>query len=314
MNRPTDPAKLTTKPVVDDAYVYQNQFVYWLKKAVPGAHVMFSLDNEPDLWSSTHPEVHPKPVTYAELLFRDLEYARAIKKVWPTALVTGPVSYGWEGYETLQNAPDSGKDGNFLAWYLRQVSAADAKAKMRLVNDLDLHWYPEATGGGVRVTGTETTPAVVAAREQAPRSLWDPSYVEKSWITADTLNNKGIDLIPRIEGLISKDNPGMSLDFSEWNYGGGQSISGGIATADVLGIFGRYGVHAAALWPLDRGQQLRLRSLRHVPQLQRPRRRLRRHRGQGLNERPAGDLGLRLDRARPHGARRHRPHQQASAS
>jgi hypothetical protein len=251
MNRPTDPAKLTTTPVLSDAYVYQDQFVYWLKKAVPGADVLFSLDNEPDLWDSTHPEVHPKPVTYAELLSRDLSYARAIKKVWPTALVTGPVSYGWEGYETLQNAPDSAKDGNFLAWYLRQVKAADTKAGMRLVNDLDLHWYPEATGGGVRVIGTETSPAVVAAREQAPRSLWDPAYVEDSWITADTLNDKGIDLIPRIKGLISKYNPGMALDFSEWNYGGGQSISGGIATADVLGIFGRYGVHAAAFWPLN---------------------------------------------------------------
>ena len=31
----------------------------------------------------------------------------------------------------------------------------------------------------------------------------------------------------------------------------GSPISGGIATADVLGIFGRYGVHAAALWPLN---------------------------------------------------------------
>jgi hypothetical protein len=251
MNRPTDPAKLTTTPVLSDDFVYQNQFVYWLKKAVPGADVLFSLDNEPDLWDSTHREVHPKPVTYAELLSRDLEYAKAIKKVWPTALVTGPVSYGWEGYETLQNAPDSAKDGNFLAWYLRQVKAADTKAGMRLVNDLDLHWYPEATGGGVRIVGTETTPAVIAAREQAPRSLWDPSYVEDSWITADTLNGKGIDLIPRIKGQIAKDDPGTALDFSEWNYGGGQSISGGIATADVLGIFGRYGVHAAALWPLN---------------------------------------------------------------
>ncbi len=250
-NRPTDPAKLTTKPVVTDAYVYQDQFVYWLKNAVPGADVLFSLDNEPDLWNSTHPEVHPKSVTYAELLSRDLAYARAIKKVWPTAPVTGPVSYGWEGYETLQNAPDSAKDGNFLSWYLRQVHLADLKAGMRLVNDLDLHWYPEATGGGVRITGAETTPVVVAAREQAPRSLWDPSYVEKSWITADSLDGKAIDLIPRVMGQISANDPGMALDFSEWNYGGGQSISGGIATADVLGIFGRYDVHAAALWPLN---------------------------------------------------------------
>lgn len=251
MNRPTDPAKLTTRADLSSDYVYQDQFVYWLKKAVPGADVLFSLDNEPDLWDSTHKEVHPQPVTYAELLARDLEYARAIKKVWPSALVTGPVSYGWEGYETLQNAPDSAKDGNFLSWYLRQVHLADVKAGMPLVNDLDLHWYPEATGGGVRITGTGTTPALVAAREQAPRSLWDPSYVENSWITADSLGGKAIDLIPRIKAQIAANNPGMALDFSEWNYGGGQSISGGIATADVLGIFGRYSVHAAALWPLN---------------------------------------------------------------
>jgi len=250
-NRATDPARLTTKPVVSDAYVYQAQFVYWLKNTVPGADVMFSLDNEPDLWSSTHPEVHPKSVSYAELLSRDLEYARAIKKVWPTAPVTGPVSYGWEGYETLQDAPDSAKDGNFLSWYLRQIHLADVKANMRLVNDLDLHWYPEATGGGVRITGTEATPAVISAREQAPRSLWDPTYVENSWITADSLDGKAIELIPRVMGQISKNDAGMALDFSEWNYGGGQTISGGIATADVLGIFGRYGVHAAALWPLN---------------------------------------------------------------
>ncbi|HLN06249.1 MAG TPA: glycoside hydrolase family 44 protein, partial [Acidimicrobiales bacterium] len=251
MNRPTDPAKLTTKPVTTAPYVYQNQFVYWLKNTVPGADVLFSLDNEPDLWDSTHKEVHLLPVTYAEVMSRDLKYAKAIKKVWPTALVTGPVSYGWEGYETLQNAPDSAKDGNFLSWYLHQIHLADAKAGMTLVNDLDLHWYPEATGGGKRITGTATSPAAVAAREQAPRSLWDPTYVEHSWITADSLDGKAIELIPRIMGQISENNPGMALDFSEWNYGGGQSISGGIATADVLGIFGRYRVHASALWPLN---------------------------------------------------------------
>ena len=96
-----------------------------------------------------------------------------MRAVDPDALITGPVSYGWEGYETLQNAPDSTQDGNFLNWYMQNVHAADTAAGTTLVNDLDLHWYPEATGGGVRITGTETTPAVVAAREQAPRSLWD---------------------------------------------------------------------------------------------------------------------------------------------
>jgi hypothetical protein len=251
IDEPIDPSPLTLTPDKKDKYVYQDQFVYVLHHEVPNEPIMFSLDNEPDLWDSTHSEIHPQATTYAELLSKDLEYAAAVKSVLPDALVTGPVSYGWEGYLTLQDAPDSTKDGDFLDWWMKQVRLADKKAGRTLIDDLDLHWYPEATGGGVRITGTDTTPAVVAAREQAPRSLWDKSYVEDSWITKDTLDNKGIDLIPRLDGMIKEYDPGMNLDLSEWNYGGGQAISGGIATADVLGIFGRYGVHASAVWPLN---------------------------------------------------------------
>jgi hypothetical protein len=250
VDEPTAPAPLTTTPNESLPDVYQDQYVYWLTKTVPHAQLMFSLDNEPDLWSSTHSEIHPAPTTYTELLSKDLAYAAAVKEVDPSAPVTGPVSYGWEGYETLQNAPGSAQDGNFLDWWMRHVRAANAAAGTTLITDLDLHWYPEATGAGQRVTGTGTSPEEVEAREQAPRSLWDKSYVEDSWITQDSLNGQGIDLIPRLESQIAANNPGMNLDFSEWDYGAGQDISGAIATADVLGIFGRYGVHAAAFWAL----------------------------------------------------------------
>jgi hypothetical protein len=43
---------------------------------------------------------------------------------------------------------------------------------------------------------------------------------------------------------------GTKLSFSEYNYGGAHDISGAIAQADVLGIFGREGVFAATFWPL----------------------------------------------------------------
>jgi hypothetical protein len=251
IDEPTDPHPLTATPDESLRYVYQDQYVYWLKRTVPGARLMLSLDNEPDLWSSTHSEIHPAPTTYTELSSKDLAYAAAVKKVDPAAPVTGPVSYGWEGYETLQNAPGSSRYGNFLDWWMRQVRAADARAGTTLVNDLDLHWYPEATGDGQRITGTGTSPGEVAAREQAPRSLWDKSYVESSWITQDSLGGKGIDLIPRLDAQIRANNPGMNLDFTEWDYGGGQDVSSAIATADVLGIFGRYSVHAADFWALN---------------------------------------------------------------
>jgi hypothetical protein len=95
---------------------------------------------------------------------------------------------------------------------------------------------------------------VVAARLQAPRSLWDPTYTETSWITQWSTQGP-IRLLPRMQAKIDANAPGMALALTEYNFGGGQHISGGIAEADVLGIFGRYGVHAATLWELAADQR-----------------------------------------------------------
>ena len=82
-------------------------------------------------------------------------------------------------------------------------------------------------------------------RVQAPRSLWDPSYTETSWI-AQYSTFGPINLIPRMMQKIAAHYPGTRLSFSEYDYGAGADISGGLAEADVLGIFGRDGVFAAA--------------------------------------------------------------------
>ncbi len=57
-------------------------------------------------------------------------------------------------------------------------------------------------------------------------------------------------LIPGLQNQIAADYPGTGLSISEWDYGGGNEISGAIADADVLGIFGQQGVNDAAYWPL----------------------------------------------------------------
>jgi hypothetical protein len=240
---------LSTTPNAGDGHVYQDEFVNWLKVTRPNANLIFSLDNEPDLWSSTHAEVHPAAVTYAELVQRNVTYATAIKRVAPSSLVLGPVNYGFNGFETLQNAPDAG-GRNFLDFYLDQMRAADASAGRRLVDVLDLHWYPEARGGGQRIVGGDNSAAVVSARVQAPRSLYDPGYVEDSWITND-YGYGAINLIPRTRNRIAARNPGMGLGFTEWNFGGGNHISGALATADVLGAFGSQGVKVANLWEMS---------------------------------------------------------------
>ena len=248
-NKSTKPTALSATPDATDAYVYQDEFVAWLKGAVPGANVIFAMDNEPDLWSSTHAEVHPTAVGYDELVGRNIDYAKAVKRAWPTAKVTGFVSYGFNGYVTLQGAPDAAGKGDFTEYYLSKMKDAETAAGKRLIDYLDLHWYPEAQGGGVRITGADTGAAVVAAREQAPRSLWDASYSETSWIK-DYLGGP-IKLIPSMLARIAAHYPGTGLAFTEWNYGGGTDMSGAIASADALGIFGREGVSIASMWEMN---------------------------------------------------------------
>ncbi|HUZ27953.1 MAG TPA: glycoside hydrolase family 44 protein [Solirubrobacteraceae bacterium] len=244
-------------PVTDvpsGSTVYANQFADWLRLHESSAPLIFSLDNEPDFWSSTHPEVHPGPTGYQELANADIAYAQAVKSVLPGAEVTGPVLGGWDGLWSLDNPSEYSAHGNFTDYWLQRVAAASRLAGTTLIDAFDLHWYPQPTkDGSYDVYGNDTSAATVAEREQRPRSLWDPTYVENSYITqpyAQGGENSGpIALIPRIQGQIATDNPGMKLAITEWNYGASGDISGGIADADALGVFGRYGVHLATFWP-----------------------------------------------------------------
>ena len=250
-SKATKPGPYAASPDTKDGVVYQDEMVAWVQAhASKSTPVWFSLDNEPDLWHSTHVRLWPQPVKYADILRIGTEYAKGIKKAAPKALVFGPANYGWQGMRVFQDAPDAqGRD--FLDFYLTGMKAAEASAGKRLLDVLDVHWYPEAQGGGKRITtDTPGGPAMDQARMQAPRSLWDPTYVEKSWI-ADSLGGKPIVLLDYLKARIDRSYPGTKLAITEYNYGGGKEPSGLVAQADVLGIFGRRGVFAAANWGMD---------------------------------------------------------------
>ncbi|HEY4232021.1 MAG TPA: glycoside hydrolase family 44 protein [Lacipirellulaceae bacterium] len=213
----------------------------------------------------THGEVHPYAPSYAELKNDTIAHAGAIKDVNPNAMVFGGVGYGWNDFTSLQGGatdpahpvlphPGGNQTGEMLYYdyLLQQVHAAELSQGRKLMDVLDLHWYPEATGGGVRITDTSANPsqALIDARVQAPRSLWDPSYTETSWITQySTLGP--IKLLPRVQQDINDFDPDTKVAISEYDYGGTNHISGGIAEADALGIFGQQGIFAANFWPVD---------------------------------------------------------------
>jgi len=129
---------------------------------------------------------------------------------------------------------------NFQASYLKSMQAAEvANGGQRILDVLDMHWYPEATGAtnGIRITGNDTSADSVTARLQATRSLWDPNYVEKSWITqSSTPPSKGnepdgspaqfktaaIQLLPREQAIVNTYYPGTKISISEYEYGQGR--------------------------------------------------------------------------------------------
>ena len=258
---------LAAVPDANDAFVYQDEFVHWWESVFPGrathatAPVFFTLDNEPDAWHSTHREIQsnlndnpdtPRLLTYNGFSDTSIEYARAIKNVSPSALIFGPGVATYAGYVTGGRYPSPDPEHgteNFLDVYLDRMRAAESTYGKRLLDVLDLHWYSEASTGPYTVSNdyAPQDSAMIEARVQAPRSLWDPTYTERSWVSDVTAGP--IRLLPRIKEQIAAHYPGTRIAITEYFYGRGGDISGGIAQADALGIFGREGVFAATLWP-----------------------------------------------------------------
>jgi len=248
------PGPLAARPDLGDGVVYQDEFMHFilerLGRASAGGVKFYSLDNEPALWASTHPRVHATRPTYADVLRRSENTAAMITELDPDAEVLGGVMYGWAEYMSLEGAVDSAAHnqavgGHYVDFYLQSMKELEAKYKRRLVHVLDVHWYPEIRGTK-RITEPDVSPKTVAARLEAPRSLWDPTYREKTAITDEW--KKPIRLIPWLKETIAKRYPGTKLSMTEYNFGAPEHVSGGLAQVDVLGILGREGVYLANYW------------------------------------------------------------------
>ncbi|NJL28427.1 MAG: endoglucanase, partial [Thermoanaerobaculia bacterium] len=126
------------------------------------------------------------------------------------------------------------------AWYLQQVCAYQQQHGVRLVDYLDVHYYPQGGVDGLGDPGEDA--ATAAKRMRSLRELWDPSWVAESWI-GDT-----VQLIPRLRGWIDQNCPGLGLAITEYSWGSDDGPSGALAQAEVLAIFGREGVDIATRW------------------------------------------------------------------
>jgi len=116
------------------------------------------------------------------------------------------------------------------------------------VDWLDIHFYPQ--GNGVAgLSGNQTTEdneATVAARLRSLKELYDPTWISESWI-ADVAVSV-VQLIPRMRAWRDTYCPAMKLALAEYKWGRDNTLSGALAQAEALAIFGREGLDMALRW------------------------------------------------------------------
>jgi len=216
--------------------------------AARGGVPIYELDNEPVLWSSTHRDVHPDAVTYDELGTKGTATAAAIKAADPSAAVLGPSGWGYcewvaSGLDGCGPGADAAAHGglNLSQWYLKNMKDfSDAHGGRRFLNYFDQHYYPQISGG--------EDPDSNALRLRSTRSLWDPTYVDESWIGPSGVNAPPLQFIRTMKAWVKQYYPGTKVAITEYNWGALDSINGALAEADVLGIFGREGLDLATIW------------------------------------------------------------------
>ncbi len=248
-NAPTD-----TSTTINAAFIsgWVTHLVGKYGSAANGGVAYYDLDNEPSLWNSTHRDVHPQGNTYDEMRDKTYLFAAAVKSADPSAQTLGPVEWGWCGYyysgaDGCGAGADAAAHGStpFVAWYLQQMKAYEQLHALRILDYLDLHYYPAANGVSLSSAGNAATQAL---RLRSTRSLWDPTYIDESWISDMQSGGIAVQMIPRMKQWVTDNYPGTRLAITEYNWGGLESINGALTQADVLGIFGREGLDLATLW------------------------------------------------------------------
>jgi hypothetical protein len=210
----------------------------------------YLLDNEHTIWFSTHRDVAPTGATMDELFAKMRDYSAMIKNQDANATVFGPEEWGWGGYlysgydqwyapTHNWSHPDRAAHGNmdYMPWLLQQFKNYETQNGRRLLDVFTLHYYPQ----GNEFTD-DVSPAMQALRNRSTRSLWDPNYVDESWI------NTQVKLIPRMKSWVAQYYPNTKIGVTEYNWGAEGNINGATTQADIYGIFGREGLDLATRW------------------------------------------------------------------
>lgn len=125
----------------------------------------WNMDNEPEIWNGTHDDVMPVQESAEAFMQRYFSVAKAARAKFPGIKLVGPVPANeWQWYNWNNNAVSyGGKNLSWLEFFIRRIAEEQAASGIRLLDVLDIHFYPGST-----------TPAQLV---QYHRVFFDKTYV-----------------------------------------------------------------------------------------------------------------------------------------
>jgi hypothetical protein len=252
-------------------------------RADQGGVRFYGLDNEVNLWHSSHFGANPEGIDGPELVWRNIAYAKMLKEEDPSAMVLGFSGWGQMGVagsdrdyrrgrwsflpkelsDLERNELRGGQD--LLSWYLDEMRQAEVRHGHRLIDVVAINWYPflgyvdPATGKTKSLTDEKGPtdqgydPFVTPLQFDSLRYWWDPTYVnEASWTFQGANRAKFWDpytpVLPKLNAIIEKHYPGTKLAITEYMLGSEETMTGALLQVMSIGIFAENDLFSAQRW------------------------------------------------------------------
>ena len=216
----------------------KDQFLYW------------SMDNEPEIWNGTHDDVMPSLLPASEFMDTWFEVAKKAREKFPEIKLTGPVPANeWQWYKWGEESLMI--DGKYYCWleyFIKRVSDEQKKSGIRLLDVLDIHWYPPESSNADLV--------------QLHRVFYDETFVYPGANGIKTING-GWDnsqtkeyIFKRINDWLLQyfgENHGITIGLTENAVSSSDPNVVSVVYASMLGTFANNGVEIFTPWTWKTG-------------------------------------------------------------
>ena len=212
----------------------------------------WSMDNEPDIWSSTHDDVMPTQPTAEAFMQLYFTVAKKARLKYPNIKLTGPVpasEWQWYAWNNTKITALNGQSYTWLEFFIKRISEEQTVSGIRLLDVIDIHSYPGESNSAdivqlhrIYFDTTYSYPGANGIKTTAA-SGWDNS------ITQEFIFERCNRWLNQYLGT----NHGVTLGISEYGFTHNNANVSSVSYASLLGAFADNGVGFLSPWYWNTG-------------------------------------------------------------